>query len=1093
MELFEERYQKLNVEQKRAVDALDGPVMVIAGPGSGKTEVLGLRVANIVRSRDVGPGSILCLTFTDAAASTMRQRLAGLLGTLAYRVGVHTFHSFGTEVISRYPERFYNGASFAPADTVVQIEVLEEIVSNLEHGNPLRAEHEGRFIHLQKTLSAIEYLKKAGLTPADFKTILEANKKALAFIDPIVGEVFSERISKKVFPEARKAAQEMEKYSADPLPGSFPSLPECFRMSLAIALDNAEREGKTGPLTDWKAVYLERGDDGLAHAADLGAMEKLEALAAVYGSYIERMREASYYDYNDMILDTIAALDQDLGLRRDLQERYRYILVDEFQDTNNAQMRLLRLLTDDPADDGRPNIMVVGDDDQAVFKFQGAELSNIRDFARSYRDPAFVVLTENYRSIQSILDGARRVIAQGVSRLENTMPELVKELRAARSDLGEGSVRKKEFLSREAECKWIVDEVRTLQEKSVPVGEIAVVAREHRHLEALAPYFHSAAIPISYERQENVLDQPHIKQLIAMARFADSVMRKSKDADDLLPEILSYHFWGLERSAVWELSIKAGEARKPWLMVMRESGGALKQIADFFMELGAKAAYATAEEVLHDLMEGPGGALVDSFRSHYFGLERFNDRRAEYLRFLSSLRSFMRTVREYRTGRPVAVADMLACVDMHRKNGIAMQHTGAFTNGEDAVRLLTAHKAKGLEFEAVFVIHCENDVWANDRGSRGLRLPVNLPVGPAGDTRDDQLRLFYVAMTRAKRFLCFTSSLRDYRGRAVDPLGFLAPSEGEPAWFESEAAAGVEARDALPEALLEERWNLDSVAPFTHNERALLKPVLERYQLSVTHLQNFLNVADAGPGVFLEKNLLRFPEPKTPSAAFGSAMHSTIRRAYLELQRTGALAPVASVEGWFKEYLEAERLNRRDFERMAKRGEKTAPAFYEERKGSFSASDIIEFNFRDQGVRVGDASLTGKVDRMSIKKKEIIVCDFKTGKPIRAWSPADSYAKVKAWRYRQQIVFYKLLIEGSREFGGKYSVERGFIEFVEPYRGHVIVLPMDIEGAEVKRLETLIGIVYAKIQSLDFPDISRYPKDVRGITAFEDDLLGGTI
>lgn len=1090
---FDERYNKLNAEQKRAVDTLDGPVMVIAGPGSGKTEVLGLRVANIVRSRDVGPGNILCLTFTDAAASTMRQRLAGLLGTLAYRVGIHTFHGFATEIISRYPERFYNGVPFTPADTVVQIEMLEEIVSNLEHGNPLRAEHEGRFIHLQKTLSAIEYLKKAGLTPADFKTILEANRKALAFIDPIVGEVFSERISKKVFPEARNAAEKMKNYNADPLPGSFPSLPEVFAASLTLALDDAEKEGKTGPLTDWKGVYLERGEDGLTHAADLGAMEKLEALAACYGSYIERMREAGYYDYNDMILDTIAVLDQDLGLRRDLQERYRYILVDEFQDTNNAQMRLLYLLTDDPADEGRPNIMVVGDDDQAVFKFQGAEISNIRDFARSYRDPAFVVLTENYRSIQAILDGARCVIAQGVNRLESTMPELVKELRAARSDLKEGSVRGKEFLSREAEYKWIAGEARTLQEKGVPAGEIAVIAREHRHLEALAPHFHSAKIPVSYERQEDVLKEPHVKQLVTMARFADSLMKKSKDADDLLPEILSYPFWGIERSTVWEISIRAAENRKPWLMVMRESEGAPKQIADFFIELGAKSAYATAEEVLHDLIGRPSAPLGSPFRSYYFSSERFTEHRAEYLRFLSSLRSFMRTIREYRKGRPVAVADMLACVDMYEKNGLAMQHADAFAGGVDAVHLMTAHKAKGLEFEAVFVLHCENDVWASERGSRNLALPTNLPIGPAGDTRDDQLRLFYVAMTRAKRFLYFTSCAYDRRGRPADLLGFLASPEGEPVWFESEAVSDADMPNVMPETLSREGWDPRSVVPFTQDERALLGPLLERYQLSVTHLQNFLNVADAGPRVFLEKNLLRFPEPKTPSAAFGSAMHSTIRRAYLELQRTGALAPVASVEGWFKGYLEAERLNRRDFERMAKRGEKTVPAFYEEKKESFSASDIIEFNFRDQGVRVGNASLTGKVDRMSIKEKEIIVCDFKTGKPIRAWSTGDAYAKVKAWRYRRQIAFYKLLIEGSREFGGTYSVERGFIEFVEPYRGHVVVLPMDIEEAEVKRLEALIGIVHTKIQSLDFPDIGRYPKDVRGITAFENDLLDGTI
>ncbi len=1082
--------------------------MVVAGPGSGKTEVLSLRVANILKTEDVTPSNILCLTFTDAAAFNMRKRLVGLIGGVAYRVAIHTFHSFGVEIINRYPERFYNGAALVPADNATQTEILEGILNGLEHGNPLRAQHNDKFVYLYKILRAIEHIKKAGLTPDDFRKILSENKKAIEVIDPIVQKVFEDRISKKTFEPARVVVEKIQKIKSGTLPGAFLPFSKHFAESLAQALDEADEADSTGPLTKWKAKNIKKDDEAVTHIADELNSLKFDSLADVYGQYTARMREEGYFDYNDMILDTIAMLEKSPGVRYELQERYQYVLVDEFQDTNNAQMRLLALLTDHPVHEGRPNIMVVGDDDQAVFKFQGAEISNIRDFLDMYRDPTFVVLKQNYRSSQAILDVAGKVIVQGSTRLDKIIPNLKKELIAAGEKKEGSSIRGREFKSRDAEYQWVAREVEVLKKKGVSAKEIAIIAREHASLEALVPYFHSLKIPLLYEREENVLRERHILQLITMARFVDSIMKKSKDADDLLPEILSYPFWEIERAAVWELSVKAGMARKPWMLVMRESGGKLKDIADFFIDLGAKARYATSEEILHELIGGPQIILADDdtnddekyvrhdmfspFRSYYFGKDKFDKDRAEYLRFLSSLQSFVRSIREYRRGQPVSVGDMVEFVDMHIQNNLAINNVSQFMNGEDAVQFMTAHKAKGLEFEAVFVINCENDVWADEGGSRNFPLPSNLPITPAGDNRDDQIRLFYVAITRAKHTLYFTSCQIDYRGKPVDKLGFLAPSEGENPWLESEAVDMRQAKES-PEDQLNEQWNTRHIEPFTADEKALLRPVLDKYQLSVTHLQNFLNLADAGPTIFLEKNLLLFPEPKTANSAFGSAVHNTIKRIYSYLKSSEKLPNRKSVLEWFEEFLGDERLNKNDLGRMLKRGQKSFEVFYEAKKDSFVSTDIIEFNFKDQGVMQGNASLTGKVDRMSIRGDEVVVTDFKTSRALKSWDSGDFYEKISAWKYRQQLIFYKLLIEGSRDFGNKNPVKNGIIEFVEPYQDKIIDLPMNIEDSETKRLQTLIEIVYKKIQSLDFPDVSAYSKDMKGINAFEEDLLGGKI
>ncbi len=233
---------------------------------------------------------------------------------------------------------------------------------------------------------------------------------------------------------------------------------------------------------------------------------------------------------------------------------------------------------------------------------------------------------------------------------------------------------------------------------------------------------------------------PHILQLMTMARFVDSVMRKSEEADDLLPEILSYQFWGVPRVGVWELSLRARREHKRWLMAMRESGGKLKEIADFLIELGAKATSATAEEVLHELIGGPQLLLPDDedgddeesvpahemfspFRLFYFGREKFDGNRAEYLRFLSALRSFVRALREYHPGRSVSTADMIAFVDAHVANNLAINNVDLFANDRNAVQLMVAHKAKGLQFEAVIVLNCEEEVWASwPRGKHSFAL-----------------------------------------------------------------------------------------------------------------------------------------------------------------------------------------------------------------------------------------------------------------------------------------------------------------------------------------------------------------------------------
>jgi DNA helicase-2/ATP-dependent DNA helicase PcrA len=431
---FEERYSGLNPEQRLAVDTLDGPVMVVAGPGTGKTELLSVRVANILRKTDALPQNILCLTFTESGAFAMRERLAGLIGPEAYKVAVHTFHSFGSEVINQNGEFFYNGADFRPADELSAYHLLHEIFEKLPHDNPLAATMNGDFVHLRQTQSTISHLKKSGLSPDELQEILGRNNAFVAWLQPKLQQVFGATISKKMLPTVHDLIAAIDTYKEESYAlVTYEPLCGLFHDSLTRAVTAAEAENSTKPLTAWKKEWCEKRSDGKLTLKDEKRSKRLAAVGGVYYDYLVAMQEQGLYDFDDMILRTVHALEVFDELRLNLQEQYQYVLVDEFQDTNDAQMRIVWNLTNNPASEGRPNIMVVGDDDQAIYRFQGADISNILQFSSMYRDVTRITLKHNYRSASKILELARRTIVQAEERLEHSHDDINKQLTANHS------------------------------------------------------------------------------------------------------------------------------------------------------------------------------------------------------------------------------------------------------------------------------------------------------------------------------------------------------------------------------------------------------------------------------------------------------------------------------------------------------------------------------------------------------------------------------------------------------------------------------------------------------------------------------------
>jgi DNA helicase-2/ATP-dependent DNA helicase PcrA len=357
-----------------------------------------------------------------------------------------------------------------------------------------------------------------------------------------------------------------------------------------------------------------------------------------------------------------------------------------------------------------------------------------------------------------------------------------------------------------------------------------------------------------------------------------------------------------------------------------------------------------------------------------------------------------------------------------------------------------------------------------------------------------------LAITRAKHELYLTHHRFDEKGKEQVHLRFLSDAGGEEKSAQKETEINISqaieraAGEYGAEKLVELQQEIRRHQPCSEDEKHLLKGVLQNYRLSVTHLVNFLNVIEGGPHLFLEKNLLRFPQMMSPNAVFGSAMHKALANFYLAYKQEKKLPSAEFLKKQFDEALRLGRLNRNDFKKKLAEGLDHLQCFYDSRSAAIDPQDKVEVSFITQQVVVNGAMLNGQIDRMHVdpSRNEIVVFDYKTGKTFDTWEPTDEYAQIKAWQNRLQLVFYKILVENSREYRGK-TVHKGVLEFLKPKDKEMLSLELEIATEESERLKKLIGVVYQKIMTLDFPDISRYDKDLFGIGHFTDDLLNGRV
>lgn len=972
---FDELYKRLNPAQKKAVDAIDGPVMVIAGPGTGKTSMLTLRIANILRRTDIPPDAVLALTFTESGAYTMRRKLVEIIGSAGYKVNISTFHGFCNSIIKEYPERFPKIIGSTAMTDIDQIKTMEKVIADCElellkpYGEPL--------YYVRPALNAIKALKREGYGAEDLKENIKTEEKL------------------------------------------FVATPDLYH-------EKGAHKGKM------KGEYIKQKEH----------IEKNKELLKLFTAYEETLAKKKQYDYEDMIVEVIKALRAKPEFLLILQESYQYILADEHQDANNAQNSILELLSNFHPN---PNLFIVGDEKQAIFRFQGASLENFLYFKKLYPKALLVNLEENYRSQQGILDASHSLIEK------NAAPEAFARTRLkANSKHQAKPVTIHEFCTESLEHFFIGSDIKNKISLGAKPEDIAVLYRDNRDAFPIAATLERLGISCKILSDQDMLRDPHIRKLIliflGISNLADS---------EALGKLLFVDFLGLNTLEVFKMFQKAKDERKSLYEVLRRDS------TEFFNKLANWASLAKNQpfaEVFESVAR-ESGFLSDALKSGQ-SLERLRVLEA----FWSEIKKFSSGAKEY------FLSDFVDYLNLMKDHGILFKSAGT-SDFSKTVRLMTAHKSKGLEFEHVYIAGCWDGHWGNKKDRKYFHISLLGGDDDGNGKIEDERRLFYVALTRAKQTVSVSYATEGLEGREQLPSQFI--EEIDSALKEVGNSAVVEKAYAAIPAF---NFTLRTTAKVSIADKEYIKSLFLERGLSVTDLNNYL----ACPWRYFFVNLIRLPQSQIKHQIYGTAVHETLQSFFNKYREENDMSRKALLE-LFEHNVSRKPLSLSDYKELRLKGLKSLGGYYDTYKNTWPRNLITEFNIRGVHLPVKTANekaevlLKGKLDKVEfLDSQSVNIVDYKTGK-AKSRNELEGKTKNADGNYKRQLVFYKLLLEldpSIRLGAGEvkhYKMQSGELDFTEPddkmrYKKE----RFEITKGEVEELKTTVSRVALEIMNLEF-------------------------
>lgn len=886
--VFTKAYTTLTPAQKEAVDTVEGPVLVVAGPGTGKTHVLTLRIANILRTTDTRPEEILVLTFTDSAAQTARARVKKYVGErMGEKIMFATFHGFAERVIREHPESFPQWKEKRLMSDVETAMVWRDVFETV----PLKllASAKSPFHSLPEVSKLYEDLRRECVSRDDY------------------------RVFKK---------EEEERLLADP----------------KLRYVRGGKGGEAGALKP-------EGHEKIAR------LDKIDEAIALMEAYEAQKEERGLADFSDVLFALVEALRHDSVLIASLQETYQYVLADEHQDANRLQHALLDALSYDD----HPNLFVVGDEKQAIYRFQGADSSHFEEFAKKYPRATIITLTDSFRSTKDILTLAYEF---AVSLLPLHGREHATLNAFYEADTTKLLLRAENPLSEREQVSTMIEH---LIHTGVPPHEIAVIGSTNNTITLFSQHLLAKGIPALRAGDMSLTSRASIRTLLALCKTIadplDTASLREYILAPWLPYPLSERAHCIRTTREKDLPEALAE-RFPELHTSIET---LRQDA---LSLSPIEVFSKALTVSH---------ARDWYLNHPEGVSE--------LPLVHKLFSHIENIGAEKGYESFAlVIDALVKGLSH---GYATVKTSLLSQ-EGKVTVITAHKAKGMEFEHVFIVGLTESEW--EKGGRAKTIPSPIDTKK---TLDDAARQFYVALTRAKSGVVFSYPLSSSEGRAKKASVLIPPNITE-----------VEALTS-------------PVLPLMHTTVKGSDLVFELVLRYLTHdglSPSALNEYLTSPPTFFAKRVLRLKESESLPMVIGTAVHAGIA-SYLKHhdEERAYQALYGSIHGSL--------LSRNQtFTALTEGAVRRLHTFLASPFSEASGTHIEETFSRTESYLGHTVLLSGKADAILSHEGRTLLVDFKTS----------SHGKAGVKDHLLQLAFYDyLLAEAGIAIDGAGIIEVG--------------------------------------------------------------------
>jgi len=999
---FDGFYKELNVEQKEAVDTIDGPLLILAGPGTGKTQLLSVRAANIIRQKKALPENILILTYTNAAAKTMKERLAKIIGFKGYDVHVGTFHAFANSIILDSEEAanyIQDRIQITDIEKVKAIEYIIDRTKGITEVRPFKAP----YTYVPSMQARIADLKREGISPQEFLQYVNTLKSDGVYVE------------EKHIPKIK---------------------------SLAVVYDQYEKlkEGKN------KEIFDARGR----------------------------------YDFDDMIMLATDALNNEKLLKKKYEEQFKFVMVDEFQDTNGAQLNFLFSLLKGVD----PNLCCVGDDDQSIYRFQGASVGNFKVLKKRFKNLKTITLRHNYRSAKEIIELSQHLIKE-VPKEERTGEKSLIPVK----DFKNKSIEFQEFTREEEELCFLVDKINEFkaqiessrelsgEEKASPYNNIAVLVRKRSLILKIIDKFLQAGIPYATDGKEDIRSEPRVRQMLDVLELASLGPHNYEDRDRILYKILISDYFHIPHREILSFIHKVNKKKKDKKDVTL--------ISELFEDKGISMPLKKAAGIIKKLLREAPLKPVHTVLMEYINeagifkyiLDKYDKEEVVKIRELRGLASFINMIKDSDVSDPgLNLGDFVDEIRTRKEHNMPVVGN-MVTMTQNGVRVFTAHGSKGQEFHSVIIPFCLQDKsWPIKPRPNLIPLPPELlkTIEIVEDKERikqlryyDETRLFYVAISRAKSNVIFTSSPQENEisSSFLHHLGIDAKLKK------------IKEEDILIESL----QRIEKPDPFIGTE-AVLRDIVGEMILNPTSLNNYLRCRRK----FLYDNVLMLPGAKRQSLMFGNAVHSGLEHIYRHYMRTEEFPDFQFFKDRFLEAL--------TFQGPEKAMELRCKEQFEGIRRFFdriAARPIKPLGLESRmPINIDGVIFTGKYDKLEMEdgsKKSVRVIDYKTGQPkghVKGLLGCLSLEDETCDDYLRQLVCYKLLYERDNERKDKtLSVSHGKVIFVEPAKeelrkygikkGEPSEFKIELNDCLVDEMTGIIKNVWRSIQDLHFEKLPK--------------------